>query len=102
MKLPDARAWFRYRSKMSKRVKGNTPSALRNYMNCRHCDLQEEETQEHLEVCEGTKHMRAILDMTIEDNHKVFWRKLSRKLDETTNTEIHDKNMESNLPIGGI
>ena len=33
MNLPDTRTWFRYRSKMTKRVKGNT----RNNMN-RHCE----------------------------------------------------------------
>ena len=36
MNLPDARTWFRYRSKMTKRVKGNTSSAFRNNMDCIH------------------------------------------------------------------
>ena len=43
--------------------------------------------------------MRIKLDMTKEDNHMVFWRKLSRKLDKITNNKNHDENMKSNLPI---
>ena len=59
---------------MTKRVKENTLSAFKNNMNCRNCNLQEEETQEHLEVCKGTK------DMIIRH-------------------ENQDGNMKNNLPI---
>ena len=40
MNPADARTYFRFRSKMTKRVKGNTSSAFRNNMNCRHCDFK--------------------------------------------------------------
>ena len=43
--------------------------------------------------------MRAKLYMTQEHNHMAFWRKLSGKLDNTTNKENHDTNMESNLSV---
>ena len=64
MNLTDARTWFRYRSKMTKRVKGNTSSAFRNNMNFRHCNQKIKEAQEHLEVCEATKEIRVNLDLT--------------------------------------
>ena len=40
MKLDDARVWFRYRSKMKIRVKGNTSSAFRQNMDCKGTDLR--------------------------------------------------------------
>ena len=85
-----------FKKKKEKRVKGNTTSVLKNNMNCRHCNLQEEETQEDLEVCEGTRDPRVKLDMNKEHTYMVFWRKLSRNLNEITNKESHAENMKSN------
>ena len=72
MNLDDARIGFKYGSKMIKRVKGNTSSAFRKNMNCRHCPQTEEETQEHLEICEGTRDLRVKLDLFKEHNHLAF------------------------------
>ena len=36
-------------------VKGNRSSAFRKNMDCRHCNKNEEKTQEHLEICKGTE-----------------------------------------------
>ena len=82
MNIDDARVWFRYRSKMTIRVKGNRTSAFRDNMDCRHCDTKEEETQEHLEVCKGTEDLRQDIDMNlnIEHDKMVFWKKLTRRL----------------------
>ena len=43
--------------------------------------------------------MRIKLDMTKEHGHTVFWRKLSRKLNEITNKENHAENKKNNLSI---
>ena len=43
---------------MTKGVKKNRSSAHKNNMECRCCDSGEDETQEHLEVCEATGNRR--------------------------------------------
>ena len=78
MNINDARVWFRYRSKMTVRVKANRSSEFRNNMGCRHCNTDEVESQAHLETCAGTKDMRKDLDMTKENDHMIFWRKFER------------------------
>ena len=55
MNLREDRVWIRYRSRMTAGVKANKSSMHRNDMKCRCCEGKEEETQEHLEVCEGTE-----------------------------------------------
>ena len=55
MNLRDTRLWIRFRSRMIKGVKTNRSLANRDDMTCRCCDSGEDETQEHLEVCAGTK-----------------------------------------------
>ena len=64
-------------------------------MTCRHCNLQEEETQEHLVDC---KDMRIKVKVK-EHDHMVFWRKLSWKLNEIIYKENHEENMGENLPM---
>ena len=49
-------------------------------MNFRHCQQTEEETQEHLEICVGTKDLRVKLDMEKKLDHMVIWREMNRKL----------------------
>ena len=48
MNLREARVWVRYRSRMTKGVKANRASAHRNDMNCRCCEEEKAETQEHI------------------------------------------------------
>ena len=47
MNIDDARVWFRYRSKMTVRVKANRSSEFRNNMGCRQCKSDEVESQAH-------------------------------------------------------
>ena len=93
MNPEDARVWFSYRSKMTKREKGITSSVYRKNMNCRHCNITEEETHEYLEICPETAHLKIKLDIEKEHNHMVFRRKITRKLKEITAKEEHAKNI---------
>ena len=80
MNLPDARTWFRFRFKITKYIKGNTSSMYRDNMCCRYCKSGEEETQEHMETCESTTELREGLNLKIEREHIILWRKINRKL----------------------
>ena len=80
MNLPDARTWFRYRCKITKYIKGNMSSMYRENMSCRYCSTGEEETQEHMETCESTTELREGLNLKIEREHIILWRKINRKL----------------------
>ena len=51
MNLPDARTCFRFRSKITNHIKGNTSSIYRDNMQGRYCMTGFKETQEHLEKC---------------------------------------------------
>ena len=90
MSIDDARVWFRYRRKMTRRVKGNRTSVFRDDMDCRHCDTKEE----HLEVCKGTEDIRKDIDMNIEHDKMMFWRKLTRRKNYNTESEHNNNNWE--------
>ena len=87
MNIDDARVWFRYRSKMTVRVKANRSTEFRNNMGCRHCDTDKVESQAHLETWTGTHDMRKDLNLNIEKDHMVFWRRLSTKLRDLLKSE---------------
>ena len=44
------------------------------------CNSGEEETQEHMETCESTTELREGLNLKIEREHIILWRKINRKL----------------------
>ena len=46
--IEEARVWFRYRSRMTVRIKANIYSEFRNNMGCKHCYMDLVEFQEHL------------------------------------------------------
>ena len=52
----------------------------RDNMCCRYCKLGEDETQEHMETCESTTELREGLNLKIEREHIILWRKINRKL----------------------
>ena len=56
--LPLGRIWFRFRARMIKGVKINFKSSHKNNLNCRLCTANVHETQEHLQMCEGTEFER--------------------------------------------
>ena len=66
--------WFRYKSRMTVRVKANRTSEYSNNMGCRHCNTNEIESQEYLENCEGIKTLKGILNMSNPREHITFWR----------------------------
>merc|ERR1739838_655020 len=60
----NARIWFRYRSKIISDVKGNQSSQWTGQMQCRHCNLGRDETQEHIEKCTGLSVEREKIDLS--------------------------------------
>ena len=65
---------------MTVRIKANKSSEFRSNMGCRHCNTDEIEFQEHLEVCTGTKDLRVNLKMNVPNKHSIFWRRMSKRL----------------------
>ena len=55
MSLPKARVWIRFRARAIAGVKGNFRHSYVNDMACRFCAQGFDETQEHLQLCGGTK-----------------------------------------------
>ena len=62
MSLSRVRVWIRYRARAIAGVKGNFRHSHVNDMGCRLCSQDSDETQEHLQLCEGTKFERRGLD----------------------------------------
>ena len=78
--LDRARMAFRIRTKMVQRVKMNFKSMHRSNLKCEECELEEEESQEHMEVCPGWAMELGTLDVTrMEDRVEFFTRVLRRK-----------------------
>ena len=82
MSLPQSRIWMRYRARMIKGVKMNTKSSFEN-LNCRFCNTNTPETQEHLQICGGTWFERRGLHMAGWRDLLLFWRRMTVKLSET-------------------
>jgi len=76
----NARIWFRYRSKIISDIKGNQSSKWTGHMQCRHCKLGCDETQEHIEECTGFSGEREKLDLSNGEGKLVFWRRVVYKL----------------------
>ena len=87
MPLPICRIWMRYRAMSIAGMKANTKSTYRRTgrtLDFRFCDSHSEESQEHLEICEGTEYERRGLNLTGWFRLLNFWRRMCRRL--TTNT----------------
>ena len=80
--LPLCRIWFRFRARQIKGVKINFKSSHNN-LNCRLCTANVHETQEHLQMCEGTVFERRGLER-LEVGYWMdvlsFWRRMTVKL----------------------
>ena len=75
-----ARMAFRLRSRMVPKVKMNFKNMHRNNLKCEECGKEEEETQEHVEVCPAWSGEMGYLDMTrMADRIEFFTRVLRRK-----------------------
>ena len=93
--LEEARVWIRYRSRMIAGVKANKSSMHRNDMICRCCESDEEETQEHLEVCKGTENKRQGLENWDRWQTRVtFWRRMQKKAEEREAEEAWRRKLE--------
>ena len=80
MILPDARTWFRFRCKIMNNIKGNTTSAFRENMQCRHCTPGEDEKQEHVEKIEFTKVIIKSMNIAKEREYMILWTKINKNL----------------------
>ena len=84
MSLPKVRVWIRYRARATAGVKGNFRHSHVNNMSCRLCSQDSDETQEHLQLCEGTRFERRGLDLTDWRGLLDFWRRMKIKMAAVT------------------
>ena len=110
LSLPETRIWIRYRGRAITGVKGNFKNSHTNDLTCRFCprvhrqtvenpdenrEVDEgnqsypDETQEHLEVCEGTENERRGLDMSNWKGILKFWHRMSTRL---SNMQVKKRN----------
>ena len=76
-----ARMAFRLRTKMVPKVKMNYKNMHKGNLKCEECDLDEDESQEHMVVCPGWAEELGSLDVTrLADKVEFFTRVLRRKL----------------------
>ena len=78
------RVWIRYRARATAGVKGNFRHSHVNNMSCRLCSQDSDETQEHLQLCEGTRFERRGLDLTDWRGLLDFWRRMKIKMAAVT------------------
>ena len=79
MTLPDSRIWMRVRARSIKGVKVNNKNS-NNDLQCRFCDEDANESQEHLEVCKGGDYERRNLKMSRRKDLVIFWRRMTTKM----------------------
>ena len=95
LSLSNCRIYFRYRSRCIAMVKMNqkgkkSPEGL----TCRFCENNLPETQEHLEICDGTKFERRGVRVSEVMGRVIFWRRMTQKMTQKTATvtsipEVH-------------
>ena len=89
LSLPLCRVWIRFRARAIKGVKINFKNSFKDNLNCRLCTANVHETQEHLQMCEGTAYERRGLrglEVGYWRDVLLFWRRMIVK--------ISGKNME--------
>ena len=84
MPLSKVRVWIRYRARAIAGVKGNFRHSYVNNMDCRLCSEKSDETQEHLQLCEGTRFERRGLDLGDWRGLLDFWRRMTKKMAAVT------------------
>ena len=82
MSLPMSRIWIRHRARAIAGVKMNNKRSYNGDLSCRFCSDEAEETQEHLESCEGTSNERRKLNIEIQGplGRLWFWRRMKVRL----------------------
>ena len=95
LSLSNCRVYFRYRSRCIAMVrmnqKGKKPFES---LTCRFCTNGVPETQEHLEICDGTEFERRGLRVSDVMGRVIFWRRMTQKMTQKTATvtstpEVH-------------
>ena len=84
MSLSKVRVWIRYRARAIAGIKGNFRKSHVNNMGCRLCSDMSDETQEHLELCDGTAFERRGLDLSDWRGKLEFWRRMTKKMATVT------------------
>ena len=98
--LPMSRIWIRYRARAIKGVKINFKSSFREYLRCRLCTANVNESQEHLEKCEGTAfERRGLRGLGAGDWRDVllFWRRMKMKMATVTQERVHQDEILSDI-----
>ena len=102
LSLSNCRVYFRYRSRCIALVKmnqkGNKPSES---LTCRFCANNLPETQEHLEMCEGTKFERRGVRISEVMGRVIFWRRMMKKMTQKTATVTSPEVHLPDAPCGG-
>ena len=81
MSLPRVGVWIRFWARaIDAGVKGNFRHSHENNMGCRLCSQGSDESQEHLQLCEGTKFERRGLDVSDWRGLLDFWRRMKIKM----------------------
>ena len=75
-----AGVWIRYRARAIAGIKGNFRNSHVNNMGCRRCSDMSYETQEHLELCDGTSVESRGLDLSDWRGKLEFWRRMTKKM----------------------
>ena len=70
---------FRIRTRMVKKVKMNFKGLFKDNLKCEKCELEQDETQEHLMVCPGWAEERGSLDVTGMDDRVEFFTRVCKK-----------------------
>ena len=84
MTLSKVRVWIRYRARAIAGIKGNFKKSHANNMGCRLCSDTSDETQEHLELCDGTIFERRGLDLSDWRGKLDFWKRMTKKMAAVT------------------
>ena len=80
MTLPLSRIFIRYRSRSIKGVKMNAKKSYQD-LTCRFCPENINESQDHLQECNGTEFERRGLDMSTDWGLVNFWKRMEKKID---------------------
>ena len=79
--LANSRMAFRIRTKMVKKVKMNFKGMFKGNLNCEKCEMNVEETQDHIMECPGWREELGDLDVTtMKGKIEFFTRVLKKKM----------------------
>ena len=77
--MDTARMAFRIRTKMVKNVKMNFKNMYKDNLKCEKCEMDEDESQEHLLECPGWREERGDLEVTTTKGKVMFFTRIMKK-----------------------